>query len=162
MAIPVNDKAPTQTAGSTTHQGWQYLAIVMDFYSRQIVGRAMAPRMKTALCTDALMMAYWRRKPAAGLLHHSDRGSQYTSDDDLKRLAAMNMKVSDSGKGQCRDNAPAERFFRSLKYETLRAGNDARRAVLDYLADYNRKRPHSSLGYKSPVEYEQMKHINAA
>lgn len=103
-----------------THQGWQYLAIVMDLYLRQIVGWAMARHMKTSLCTDALMMAYWRRKPAAGLLHHSGRGSQYTSDDYRNRLAAMKMTVSHSGKGQCRDNAPTERFFRSLKLDRWR------------------------------------------
>lgn len=144
-----------------THQGWQYLAVVMDLYSRQIVGWAMAEHMRTELCTEALAMAYWRRKPGKGLIHHSDRGSQYTSDDYRNRLVAMGMQVSHSGKGQCWDNAPTERFFRSLKYEsleyeTLRTGNDARLAVLDYLAYYNSKRPHSVLGYLSPMEYERM------
>lgn len=144
-----------------THQGWQYLAVVMDLYSRRIVGWSLAGHMRTELCVEALQMACWRRKPGKGLMHHSDRGSQYTSDEYRQLLSAMGMQVSHSGKGQCWDNAPMERFFRSLKYEyleyeTLRTGSDARLAILDYLAYYNSKRPHTVLGYFSPMEYEQL------
>jgi transposase InsO family protein len=150
-----------------THQGWYYLAIVMDLYSRRIVGWALAGDMKTELCVAALQMACWRRKPEKGLMHHSDRGSQYTSAQYGQHLNVMGMQVSHSGKGQCWDNAPTERFFRSLKYEyleyeTLRTGSDARLAVLDYLAYYNSKRPHTLLGYLSPMKYEQLSLVRVA
>ena len=150
-----------------TYQGWHYLAIVMDLYSRRIVGWALAGHMKTALCVTALQMAYWRRKPDKGLMHHSDPGSQYTSAQYAQHLNLMGMQVSHSGKGQCWDNAPTERFFRSLKYEyleyeTLRTGSDARLAILDYLAYYNSKRPHTVLGYLSPMEYEHLSSVKVA
>ena len=142
-----------------THQGFLYLAVVMDLYSRRIVGWSIADNMRTELCSSALNMAYWQRKPAPGLLHHSDRGSQYTSDDYRKLLSTMKMDVSMSGKGECWDNAPTERFFRSLKheqlnYETFKTKKAAELSILDYLAYYNGKRPHSVNGYLSPIQYE--------
>lgn len=142
-----------------THQGFIYLAIVMDLYSRRIVGWSIADNMRTELCSSALKMAYWQRKPASGLMHHSDRGSQYTSDDYRKLLSIMKMDVSMSGKGECWDNAPTERFFRSLKheqlnYETFKTKKAAELSILDYLAYYNGKRPHSVNGYLSPIHYE--------
>ncbi|WP_413702366.1 IS3 family transposase [Psychromonas sp. KJ10-10] len=142
-----------------THQGFIYLAVVMDLYSRRIVGWTIADNMRTELCSNALNMAYWQRKPTSGLLHHSDRGSQYTSDDYRKLLNTMKMNVSMSGKGECWDNAPTERFFRSLKheqlnYETFKTKKATELSILDYLAYYNGKRPHSVNGYLSPIQYE--------
>ncbi len=144
-----------------TYQGWQYLAIVMDLYSRQIVGWTLAAHMRTELCLAALQMAYWRRKPNKGLIHHSDRGSQYTCREYGQHLSVRGMQASHSRKGQCWDNAPTERFFRSLKYEylhyeVLKGHHDANLSVLDYLAYYNSKRPHSVLGYLSPMEFERI------
>jgi len=143
-----------------TLEGWLYLAVVMDLYSRQIVGWAMNKRMKKQLTLDALAMAYFRRKPPKGLLHHSDRGSQYACHDYQNRLKEYGMKPSMSRKGDCWDNAPAERFFRSLKSERLAscrfvARNTAKIEVLDYITYYNFLRLHSTLGYKSPMEYEK-------
>jgi transposase InsO family protein len=102
-----------------TLEGWLYLAVVLDLHSRQVVGWAMDKRMKKQLTLDALTMAYWRRKPESGLLHHSDRGSQYACHDYRKRLDQYGMVASMSRKGNCWDNAPTERFFRSLKSERL-------------------------------------------
>ena len=143
-----------------TLAGWLYLAVVMDLYSRQIVGWAMDRRMKKELTLEALAMAYWRRKPAPGLLHHSDRGSQYACQDYQKRLKAYEMVPSMSRKGNCWDNAPTERFFRSLKSERLAecrfvSREAARAEVLDYITYYNSIRLHSTLGYKSPMDYEK-------
>jgi putative transposase len=143
-----------------TLEGWLYLAIIMDLYSRQIVGWAMDKRMKKQLALDALAMAYFRRKPAPGLLHHSDRGSQYACDDYQKSLAQFYMVPSMSRKGDCWDNAPTERFFRSLKSERLSdfrftTRQAANMEVLDYISYYNSIRLHSTLGYKSPLAYEK-------
>ncbi|MEW9891848.1 MAG: IS3 family transposase [Candidatus Symbiodolus clandestinus] len=143
-----------------THQGWLYLAVVLDLYSRQLIGGAMAGHMKTSLCLQALQMAYWRRKPGRGVIHHSDQCSQYTSHLYRQQLVAMGMETSMSGKGQCWDNAPTERFFRSLKYEQLNyevltTRKEAHLSVLEYLVYYNSKRPHSALGYLTPMQYEQ-------
>lgn len=102
-----------------TRQGWVYLAVVMDLYSRKIVGWAMDKRMKTGLIKRALAHAYILRKPPKGLIHHSDRGSQYASHAYRKQLEGYNMISSMSGKGNCYDNAVVERFFGSLKYEWL-------------------------------------------
>lgn len=143
-----------------TLQGWLYVAVVIDLFSRQVVGWAMANHMKTSLCVSALQMAFWRRKPAQGLLHHSDRGSQYASKQYREHLAIMGMEQSMSRKGNCWDNAPTERFFRSLKYEQLhyekfRTVAEAKLSIIDYLAFYNGKRIHSTLGYKSPLIFER-------
>jgi len=143
-----------------TLEGWLYLAIVMDLFSRQIVGWAMDRRMKKQLAIDALAMAYFRRRPDRGLLHHSDRGSQYACYDYQKQLHLYHMVPSMSRKGDCWDNAPTERFFRSLKSERLSdcrftTRQAANLEVLDYISYYNSIRLHSTLGYKSPFEYEK-------
>ena len=150
-----------------TLQGWMYLAIVMDLYSRRIVGWAMDKRMKAQLTIDALAMAYWMRKPAKGLLHHSDRGSQYACHEYRNCLNAYGMIPSISRKADCWDNSPTERFFRSLKSErlsdyTFTTRKAARRQVIDYIAYYNGIRLHSTLGYRSPVIYVKELYQNAA
>ena len=150
-----------------TYEGWLYLAVVMDLYSRQIVGWAMKDRMKKQLAIDALAMAYWQRKPAKGLLHHSDRGSQYACYDYQKQLNCYGMHASMSRKGNCWDNAPTERFFRSLKSERLTAcrfltRNEAKNEILDYITFYNSIRLHSTLGYLSPMAYEKEQYLKVA
>jgi putative transposase len=141
-------------------EGWLYLAVVMDLHSRQIVGWAMDKRMPKELALDALSMAYFRRRPAPGLIHHSDRGSQYACHEYQKRLEQYGMLPSMSRKGDCWDNAPMERFFRSLKSERLNglrfpSRQAARLEILDYIGFYNADRLHSSNGYLSPMDYEK-------
>lgn len=150
-----------------TFEGWLYLAVVMDLYSRQIVGWAMNERMKKQLVLDALAMAYWQRKPPKGLLHHSDRGSQYASYDYQNRLESYGMQASMSRKGNCWDNAPTERFFRSLKSERINhyrffTRKEAKKEILDYITFYNSIRLHSTLGYLSPMEYEKEQYLKVA
>lgn len=150
-----------------TFEGWLYLAVVMDLYSRQIVGWAMNKRMKKQLVLDALAMAYWQRKPPKGLLHHSDRGSQYASYDYRDRLESYGMQASMSRKGNCWDNAPMERFFRSLKSERIAhyrffTRDAAKNEILDYITFYNSIRLHSTLGYLSPMEYEKEQYLKVA
>jgi len=143
-----------------TLEGWLYVAIVIDLFSRQVVGWAMADHMRTSLCVSALQMAFWRRKPEPGLLHHSDRGSQYASQEYRRHLNVMKMEQSMSRKGNCWDNSPTERFFRSLKheqlnYEKFKTQEAAKLIIIDYLAFYNGKRTHSKLGCQSPLEFER-------
>lgn len=150
-----------------TLEGWMYVAVVMDLYSRQIVGWSIADHMRTSLCTKALRMAYGRKKPLPGLLHHSDRGSQYASYEYREQLSSMCIEQSMSRKGNCWDNAPTERFFRSMKYESLNYQRFATKAlaklaIIDYLAFYNGRRIHSTLGYKTPLAFEQEFYCNAA
>lgn len=150
-----------------TLEGWLYLAVIMDLFSRQIVGWAIDKRIKKQLTLNALAMAFWQRKPLPGLLHHSDRGSQYACHDYQKRLDQYGMIASMSRKGNCWDNAPTERFFRSLKTEWLdglrfTSRASARMEIVDYIAFYNSIRLHSSLGYLSPMEYEKEQLRNAA
>ncbi len=149
-----------------TLQGWLYVAVIIDLFSRQVVGWAIDNHMRTSLCVRALQMAFWRRKPPPGLLHHSDRGSQYASHEYREHLAVMGMEQSMSRKGNCWDNSPTERFFRSLKheqlnYETFKTQDAAKLSVIDYLAFYNGKRSHSTLGYQSPLEFEREYFKNA-
>jgi len=135
------------------------LAIVLDLYTRQIVGWAMRERMTKDLVIDALRMAWFRRRPPPGLIHHSDRGSQYCSYDFQKQLAEYGMRASMSRKGNCWDNAPSESFFNSLKNERVHgaryATRDAARAdVFEYIeVFYNRVRRHSSLDGVSPMSF---------
>lgn len=142
-----------------TAEGWLYLAIVMDLHSRRIVGWAMDRRMPQALITRALMMAIALRKPSEGILHHSDRGSQYTSKRYRKLLVQHGMISSMSGKGNCYDNAVVERFFGSLKHEWLASVHHATRETMkadvnNYIRYYNGMRLHSTLGYQTPIGYE--------
>ena len=150
-----------------TLQGWLYVAVVIDLFSRQVVGWAIDDHMRTSLCVKALQMAFWRRKPPPGLLHHSDRGSQYASREYRQHLAVMRMDQSMSRKGNCWDNSPTERFFRSLKheqlnYEKFKTQEAAKWSVIDYLAFYNGRRSHSTLGYQSPIEFEREFYKNSA
>ena len=143
-----------------TREGWMYLAVVLDLFSRRIVGWAMDKRMKKQLVIDALVMAIGHRRPAPGLLHHSDRGSQYASKDYQKLLKKHGFIGSMSRKGDCWDNAPTESFFSSLKRErvyhkTYRTRLEARTDIFNYIECwYNPYRLHSPLGYQSPAEFE--------
>ena len=142
-----------------TGEGWLYLAIVLDLFNREVVGWSIKPRMTADIVTDALTMAWWRRQPAAGVMHHSDRGSQYASWAFQDKLAGYGMICSMSRKGNCWDNAPTESFFNSLKNERVHGTryatrDEARADLFDYIEPfYNRKRRHSTLGYKSPAQF---------
>ncbi|QRK05536.1 IS3 family transposase [Archangium violaceum] len=143
-----------------TGQGWLYLAVVMDLFSRKVVGWSMSENIDRHLVLNALDMALEGRQPPQGLLHHSDRGSQYASTDYQQALAARGIQCSMSRKGNCWDNAVVESFFSSLKqelvYTTAFATHEqARLALFEYIeVFYNRQRRHSSLGYVSPVDFE--------
>lgn len=143
-----------------TGQGWLYLAGVIDLCSRKIVGWSMADHMETQLVSDALKMAIARRRPGQGLLHHSDRGVQYASDDYTHLLLSQGMQMSMSGKGDCWDNAAMESFWATLKtelvhHEQYATHEQARASIFEYIeVFYNRQRLHSSLGYQSPEAFE--------
>jgi putative transposase len=143
-----------------TREGWCYLATVIDLASRRVVGFALAEHMRTSLVCEALDMALRARRPAPGLIFHSDRGSQYTSHEFRDLLGANAVVQSLSRPRQCWDNAVAESFFATLKTELLYRQSwetqaAVRSAVFEYIeAFYNRRRLHSSLGYRSPAEYE--------
>jgi putative transposase len=143
-----------------TKQGWLYLAVVMDLYSRRIVGWSMDRRVGRELVLEAMTMALGYRQPEASLLHHSDRGPQYTSDDFRDLLEQHGITCSMSARGSCYDNAPVESFFSLLKRErirrrTYRTRDEAKADVFDYIERfYNRRRRHGYLGYVSPVEFE--------
>jgi transposase InsO family protein len=144
----------------TTREGWLYLAVILDLASRRVIGWAMRHTLEGALTRDALQMALTTRQPASGVLHHTDRGSQYAAGDYQALLTAHGMKCSMSRVGDCWDNAVAESFFATLKRELADDADwttreDARTAVFEYIEVwYNRQRRHSSLGYVSPVAYE--------
>jgi putative transposase len=145
----------------STDEGWLYLAGVMDGFSRRMVGYAMADNMKTDLIIQALRSAVTRRKPGKGLIHHGDKGSQYTSYRYQHELASQNMLASFTGTGACLDNAVMESFWASLKKERVypnerfKTRDEARLAVFEYIeVFYNRERLHSSLLYKTPERFE--------
>jgi putative transposase len=145
-----------------TREGFLYLAFIMDTHSRRIVGWSMGSHMRTELVVDALEMALWRRKPPVGLVHHSDRGVQYTAISFGKRLEQAGIIPSMGRTGTALDNAMAESFIATLKSELLghrRRFPDrevARSAIFEYLEGfYNRSRLHSALSYRSPADYEE-------
>lgn len=144
-----------------TGEGWLYLAVLLDLYSRRVVGWAMSDRIDRQLVLDALSMAVTHRgAPSGGVLHHSDRGSQYASTDYRKALAEFGFESSMSRKGNCWDNAVSESFFATLKVELVHrhryvTRTAARRSIFEYIeVFYNRQRRHSTLGYVSPSQFE--------
>jgi putative transposase len=144
-----------------TDEGWLYLAVVLDLFNREVVGWSIKSRMTADIVTDALTMAWFRRRPAPGLIHHSDRGSQYASHAHCDKLTEYGMRCSMSRKANCWDNAPAESFFNSLKNERVHGARYTTReeAIIDLFEYieifYNRSRRHSTLGYQSPVQFLQ-------
>jgi putative transposase len=145
-----------------TGEGWLYLAIEMDLYSRKIVGWSMADHMRAELPLAALEMAIVRRRPTAGLVHHSDRGVQYACDAFQERLLEMQIRCSMSRRGNCYDNAVTESFFGTLKQELVHRTKfatraEAKAAIFRYIeVFYNRTRMHSTLGYVSPEAFEAL------
>lgn len=143
-----------------TAEGFIYLAILLDLHSRRIVGYAVGSTLEARLALQALEMAISTRALNAGTIHHTDRGVQYSSAEYVQRLKEQTIVQSMSRKGNCWDNAPAESFFSSLKFEVGKLLNgkepptDVRRGIIDYIAFYNFKRRHSSIGYLSPAEFE--------
>ena len=145
-----------------TRAGWLYVAVVLDLYSRRIVGWAMSARQSPTVVIDAWLMAWRQRRPRSGLLHHSDQGNQYRASVYQRLLARRGVIPSMSRKGNCYDNAPVESFFSSLKNELVRHRRfqhqaEARYAIAEYIeVFYNRQRLHQALGYRSPEEFEQL------
>ena len=144
-----------------TAEGWLYVAAVIDLFSRRVVGWSMQADMTAQLVTDALIMAIWRRGKSDALLHHSDQGSQYTSEQFQRLMADSGVTCSMSRSGNCWDNAAMESFFSSLKTERVgrkvyRSRDKARADVFDYIERfYNPTRRHSTIGYKSPIDFER-------
>jgi putative transposase len=145
----------------STKEGWLYVATVMDLFSRRIVGLAMSDRMKDDLVISALQQAFIHRQPDFGLVHHSDRGSQYTSQDFQNLLAAYGITASMSSTGNCYDNAAMESFYHTLKtehiyFEHYETREQAKQSIFEWVEIfYNRQRRHSTLGYVSPMVFEK-------
>lgn len=141
--------------------GWAYLAAILDGHSRKIVGFSVDDHMRVGLVSNALMSAFWRERPSHGLLLHSDRGSQYASDDYRRLMKSFGMNQSMSRRGNCWDNAPMESFFDTLKTELIDDHifediNEARSTIFEWIeVFYNRRRMHSALGYVSPACFEE-------
>ena len=144
-----------------TNEGWLYLAVILDLYSRRVIGRAVSNRMKRDLAIRALDMAVALRQSPEGCIHHTDRGSQYCSNDYQKILRQHDFKASMSGKGNCYDNAAVETFFKTIKAELIwrhswETRRQAEMAIFEYINGfYNPRRRHSTLGWKSPVAFER-------
>ena len=159
-AATTNERWASDITYLWTGQGWLYLAVVMDLYSRRIIGWSMSRRINRHLVLDALNMALGQRRPGEDLIHHSDRGVQYLSDDFQALLKVNGITCSMSDKGSCYDNAVVESFFASLKRERTKrrkyqTRNEARADVFDYIERfYNRKRRHGYVGNISPVQFE--------
>ena len=159
-----NPTAPNQVWTSDitylwTDEGWLYLAIVLDLFNREVIGWSLKPRMTADIVTDALAMAWFRRHPEPGVMHHSDRGSQYASRTFQSKLTEYGMTCSMSRKGNCWDNAPTESWFNSFKNERVHGVRYVTHAEMkatsfEYIeVFYNRKRQHSTLGYRSPIQF---------
>ena len=161
VASSANQKWVADFTYIWTGEGWLYVAVVIDLYSRRAVGWSMSSQMTAQLVTDALLMAIWRRGSPRALLHHSDQGSQYTSEQFQRLLTDHGVMCSMSKRGDCWDNAAMESFFSSLKTERVartiyRTRDDAKADVFDWIERfYNPKRRHSTLGYLSPMQFEQ-------
>ena len=157
-----NRKWTTDVTYVPTREGWLYLAVVIDLYSRYVVGWGMGDRADGELVMDALKMAVRRRNPGAGLVHHSDRGVQYACGNYRRALESNGFLCSMSRKGDCWDNAVTESFFHTLKVEMVnqrdyQTRKEAMSDIFEYLeVFYNRRRLHSTLGYKSPADYERL------
>jgi len=160
-ATTVNERRASDITFIWTGQGWLYLAVVMDLYSRKIIGWSMSRRIDRHIVVDAMKMALNHRRPVGDLIHHSDRGSQYLSDDFQDLLKQHDVTCSMSDKGSCYDNAVVEAFFASLKRERMRrrkyrTREEARADVFDYIERfYNRQRRHGYVGNISPTEFEE-------
>lgn len=145
-----------------TYEGWLYVAVVIDLYSRAVVGWSMKSSMSADIVLDALMMAVWRRQPKSPIIIHSDQGSQFGSDDFMRWCKNNNLVPSMSRRGNCYDNAVAESFFSSLKKERIRRSiyptrEEAKSEIFDYIeVFYNRKRRHSYLNQMSPMAFEKL------
>lgn len=156
-----NQRWVTDISYVWTNEGWAYVAVILDLFSRAVVGWALDTTLSTSLPKAALRMALARRNTEAGLLHHSDRGCQYTSNAYRDELDALGVVVSMSRKGNCWDNAVAESFFATMKRELVHGRRwsnrlELRTALFEYIeVFYNRRRLHSSIGYKTPAEVEQ-------
>ena len=144
----------------STQEGWLYIAVVMDLFSRKVVGLSMSDRLETELVTKALKQALYNRKTSKDLMFHSDRGTQYTSNEFKELTYRHGITLSMSAKGRCYDNAVAESFFHTLKTEEVHLSNyrireEAKTSIFEYIEIfYNRKRLHSTLGYVSPIDFE--------
>jgi len=144
-----------------TREGWLYLAILLDLFSRRVVGWSMGAKPDHTLCLDALGMACEQRRPEVGLIHHTDRGATYSARGYRERMAEAGIRASMSGRKSAYDNAVAESFFSNLKNELIhhfsfRTRDEARSAIFDYIElFYNRKRIHQSLGYRTPAQVER-------
>ena len=160
-AAAVNQKWVSDITYVATAEGWLYLCVIVDLYSRRVVGWSMGTSLATELVTAAFMMAVMRRRPPRGLMFHSDRGTQYASGAFRKSLARHGMLQSMSRKGECWDNACAETFFKTLKTELIgrliyRRREEAKASIFEYIeVFYNRVRLHSYLGYFPPGEFEE-------
>lgn len=160
-ALRPNERWVTDITYVWTDEGWAYLAVILDLFSRAVVGWALDATLATTLPLNALHAALRRRRPEGSLMHHSDRGCQYTSRDYRDELAAAGIAVSMSRRGNCWDNAVAESFFATLKKELIhrhrwRSRDEVRAAVFEYIeVFYNRRRMHSALDYKTPAETEE-------
>ena len=163
-----NDTWVTDVTCIWTRAGWLYLAVMLDLFSRRVVGWATSSTNDRFLALDALRDALTKRRPRVGLVHHSDRGSPYASDDYRAELDRFGIVASMSRKGDCWDNAVAESFFTTLKTELIgdsipRSLDAASAAIREYIEDfYNARRRHSSIGYASPIEFELKSQIVSA
>jgi putative transposase len=162
FVVDRQDKAwVSDTTFIGTREGWLYLAVILDLFSRQVIGWAMSERNNAELVQDALTMAIWRRRETQHIIVHSDQGSTYASASYQQQLSEHQLRCSMSRKGECLDNAVAESFFGSLKnelvyHEDYKTRTQARQSVFEYIeVFYNRKRRHAFLNYMTPVEYEE-------